>query len=183
VTKKRTVEAQVRSGLRIAGCILLVFIVFVLLEVSLAYAVGLANPHTSIRRLFAAVLAFGLLLFMFRTTKYWSRWLFAALAYAFVRLTGGLLFATLSRPVTGSTMAVWMLYAAAAVALTFRYIRRQPQRLESIGLVSFVVGIALAIVYNSPRPLWAGLAALGLAELAQWLLPKKILRQAGKSPA
>jgi hypothetical protein len=178
VTKKRTVGAQVRSGLRIAGCILLVFAVFVLLELSLALAVGLANPHTSVQRLFGAVSALGLMLFMFRTAKYWARWLFAALAYALVRLTGVLLLTPyVSKPVTGSTVAVWILYACASVALTLRYVRRHPRRFESIGLVSFVVGIAVGLVYGAQEPLLAGLAMLGLAEALQWLHHKKTHRQ------
>jgi hypothetical protein len=175
VTKKRTVGEQVRSGFRIVGLILLVFAVFVLLEISLTYAVGLADPHMGIRRLFGAVVASGLMLFMFRTTRYWAPWLFMALAFGLVRLSGGLLLGPyFSKPLARSTVAVWMLYAGAAVALTARYVRRRPRGSESFGLVAFVVGVELAAVYNSQDPLWAGLAALGLAELIQWLHPKKI---------
>ncbi len=173
MTKKRTVGAQVRSGFRIAGCIVLVFVVFALLEVSLTFAVGLADPHTPIRRLLGTVLALGLMLFMFRTTKYWARWLFAALAYVLVRLAIGLMFAPyLSKPVTRSTVAAWVLYTGTAVALTFRYTLRLPRGFESIGLVSFVVGIAAALVYGSQEALWVGLAMLGLAELVQWMYHK-----------
>lgn len=176
MTKKRTVGAQVRSGFRIAGCTVLVFVVFTLLEVSLTFAVGLANPNTPIRRLLGAVLAIGLMLFMFRTARHWARWLFPALVYWLVRLaTRGLLLGPyLSTPVARSTVVVWILYAGASVALTVRYIRRRPGGFESLGLVSFVVGVAMAMVYDSRNPLWSGLALLGLAELVQRLVDKQI---------
>ncbi len=175
MAKKRTIEEQVRSGFRIAGLILLVFVVFSLLEISLTYAVGLAHPDMGIRRLFGAVAAVCLMLLMFRTTKYWARWLFAALAYGLLRLTGGLLFGPyFTKPVARGTIIVWMLYAGAAVALTARYVRRPPRGFERVGLVSFVVGIAVAAVYGSQEPLWVGLATLGLGELMQWLQHKKM---------
>jgi len=174
VARKRTVGEQVRSGLRIAGQILLVFVVFGLLEISLTYAVGLADPRVGIRRVFGAVVALGLMLFMFRTTKHWAPWLFAALAFGLLRLTGGFLFGPyFSKPLVRSAVAVWMLYAGAAVALTVRHVRRRPLGFERFGLVSFVVGIAVAAVYGSQEPLWAGLAVLGLAELVQWLHHKE----------
>ena len=177
MSKKRTIGAQVRSGFRIAGCILLVFVVFTLLEVGLTFAVGLADPHTLPWRFFGAVLALGLMLFMFGTTKYWSRWLFSTLAYGLLRLTSGLLFAPyFGKPLGRGTVAVWVIYTGAAVALTVRYIRRHPRGFESFGLVSFVVGVAIAAVYNSQNPLWAGLALLGLAELVQRVHQKKALQ-------
>jgi hypothetical protein len=119
------------------------------------------------------------MLFVFKTTRHWAPWLFAALAFSLLRLIRVLLFGPyLSKPVTRSEVAVWMLYAATAGALTFRYTQRHPRGFERFGLVSFVVGIAAAAAYSATEPLWLGLALLGLAEWVQWLLPKKTMRPA-----
>jgi hypothetical protein len=133
----RIVGQQVRSGFCIAGAIVLVFVVICLLEISLAYATGRAGPRAA-HRLLATVVVAGLMAFMFCTTRYWAKWLFAALAYALVRLAGGLLFGPhLSRPVSRGEFAVWLVYTGVAAALTARHIRRHPQGPQRVGLVAF----------------------------------------------
>jgi hypothetical protein len=165
----RDIGEHVQSGLRIAGWIVLVLVSFVVLEASLLYVTGRVDPSPR-KRLLAALLAVGIVEFVFVTTRYWARWLFAAIALAFVRLRGGTLFGLYpSKPVDRSTVGVWLLYAGVAAALTFRYSGRKPRELERLGLVSFVVCIAFAAVSDSQRALFVGLGLLGLAELAQWL--------------
>ncbi len=173
MAKKRTVGEQVKSGFRIAGLILLVFLVFISLEASLAYAIGRSDPKMGSHRFLAALVAAGLMVFMFRTTQYWAKWLLSGFAYALFRLTFGLLFAPyFTRPVARTEVAVWVLYSGLGVALTARHFRRKPRGFERLGLVSFVVGAAVATVYGSPEPLWGGLSLLGLAELVEWLRHK-----------
>jgi len=169
VARERGVGEQVRSGLRIAGRILLVFAAFTLLEVCLVYLTGLADA-SAIKKFLAALVAAGVVAFMFRTTMYWAKWLLAALGFCLVRLVGGVLLGPyFSKPLSRDTAAVWMLYTGAAVALTVRYSGKKPRGFERLGLVSFIVCIALAFISGSQKQLWLGLGLLGLSELTQWL--------------
>jgi hypothetical protein len=118
-----------------------------------------------------SILVLSLMAFMFVTARTWSRWIFGLLAYGCLRLLGGIFFGPyLSQPLDRQTTVLWFSYAVAACALTARYLGRRPTTVERVGLVSFVSCFALSAAVGSPISLYAGLAALGVCELIQWLV-------------
>jgi hypothetical protein len=168
---KRSAGEQVKSGFRIAGFMLLSFLVFVgLIGGFVLLTQNIEGPQL-LRQALGSVLILSLDVFMFVTARYWSKWIFGFLAYGCFRLFGGILFGShFSHPLDRETAVLWFLYAFAACALTARYLRRRPTSLERSGLVLFVSCIALSAAADSPKPLFVGLAALSICEFIQWIL-------------
>jgi hypothetical protein len=170
MVRSRSVREQVISGFRIAGSLLLAIAVFAALSLGFALITQNISPNRQPRVLLGSTLVLLLDAFLFLTARYWAKWLLGVFACGSLRLfVGGILLGPyLSHPIDRRSAVLWFLYALAASALTVRYLRRQPKRLESIGLVLFVSCIALATVVSSSSTLFAGLAALGVSELLQW---------------
>jgi hypothetical protein len=172
MTRKRSVGEQVVSGFRISGLILLSIGVFLGLWVGFTHVLGKtesASSHPVIGAISVAILA----IFLFATARYWTRWFFAFLVFAAVRmLPAALLGPYFRHPVDRVTAFLWVIYAATAAALTMRYFRRKPRQVESFGLVVFVLCIAMAGASENYFPLIAGIIVLGLCELIQLAISK-----------
>jgi hypothetical protein len=164
VKRNRTVREQVKSGFRIAGAIILSFLVFAGLVISAGYLVTPNNgPPFSKFHLLGGLSLVALATLLFLTTRIWAQWLIGILGYCFLKLLIGGFIVGLDRKI----VTFYLLYLLAAIALTFRHVRRKPTGTERIGLVGFVVGIAFAMKYESYLPLLVGLALLGCGELVE----------------
>lgn len=169
---RRTVGEQAKSGLRIAAIMIFVFVFFLALVSSTGYLVGRNNgemtgkPHP-----IGVLILLALAAFLYRTTSYWAPWLFGFLGYGFLRLLiKGLVFGPYLRQPASRTTIIWyLLYTAAAIALTIRYASRSPKGTERVGLVSFVVCVPFALEYQSYVPTLIGLGLLGIGELFERL--------------
>jgi hypothetical protein len=167
MTRKRRIREQIRSGLRIAGLILLSFAVFV----GLAGGFVFLTQMKGWKQLLGVSLVLILNIFLFVTARYWAKWLLCFFAYACLRLFGGILFGPYSsHPVTRQTVTIWFLYALAGTGLTLRYLRRPPHSLERFGLTFFVSCVALALAVGSSTPLVVGLAVLATCEGVQLII-------------
>jgi hypothetical protein len=158
----RSVRQQVISGFRIGGLIVLSFAVFAALMVGCELVFEKSLPQ----KVIGIVLVAALTSLLLATTQHWSKWLFGALAYCALRSPIGLL---VVGPLDRKNVVIWFAYTVTAAALTSRYLQRKPRSLEKIGLVAFVLGIALAAAQLGSSPLIAGLFVLGTCELAEWL--------------
>jgi hypothetical protein len=169
----RTAWEQVKSGSRIGSLIVLAFCFFVALAISLAYVTGKVDPSGGRHPLLGALAAAALVAIMFRTTQYWAKWLAGILALGALRILGALLFkAFYDLPLDFSLSAglTWFAYLLVALALTARHASRRPCGLERVGLVCFVVSVALATPSGSPVSLFYGLGLLAVTEMAQRFL-------------
>jgi hypothetical protein len=174
MARSRSVREQVKSGLRIAGSMVLAFIVFTGLWISFAFILQNTGGSRPARAVLGVTLVLLLETFLFLTVRHWAKWLLGLFAYSSFRLFGGVIFGPyLTHSLDRRSAVVWFLYALAAYALTVRYLRRRPKRLESVGLVLFVSCIALAASIGSAGPVFAGLAGLGACEVAQRAIPPR----------
>jgi hypothetical protein len=147
-----------------------VFAFFLALVFSTGYLVGRTNGEvTGKTHPIGVLILLALAAFLYRTTAYWAPWLLGFLGYGFLRLLiKGLVFGPYLRQPASRTTIIWyLLYTAAAIALTIRYASRRPVGSERVGLVLFVVCVPFAVEYQSYVPMLAGLGLLGIGELLE----------------
>ena len=103
---------------------------------------------------------------MFVTVRHWVKWFIGALGYFALKAVIALLL--------GSSIAqprLWFvefaLLLGLAIALSARYLRRRPDRIEAAGLVGLVVALSFTLVCDSVFPLLSGVAFLTFIQLAQ----------------
>lgn len=162
--RNRTVREQVKSGFRIAGILILSILVFSGLVISAGFFTTPNNGHIfSKLHLLGALSLLALATLLFLTTRLWAPWLIGVLLYCFLKL----LIKGFLVGIDGKTVALYLLYLLAAIALTFRHTRRKPTGTERIGLVAFVVSVAFAMNYEPYLSLLSGLALLGCGELVE----------------
>lgn len=153
--------------------LLLVLFTFAGLMASLKYVIGGGDNASDPAVLVCGLIACAIAVFMFFTTRFWAKWLFAALALCFTRMFGFVVLSFFSTGIlkghSAFQVGLWVWYVFAAAALTIRYTKRDPVAVERLGLVAFVFCVALAPAYNGSVPLLYGLGLLGASELGQWL--------------
>lgn len=187
MAKKRTALEQVKSGFRIAGTMVLAFFFLVALWASVRFLTLRNNienkgAHPLLGGLSLLLLS-GTLLF---TTKSWSRWLFAILAYSAAKLFfGGSFFAFGAKPrVDLETGAVTVLILVLSTLATAKFVKRAPLGAERPGLVAFLVCLIFAIEYQSWTPWVVGLALLAAGHAIHFFMhTRKYLRPKHSMPA
>jgi len=187
MTGKRTAWGQVKSGLRIAGTIVLAFLFFVALWGSVRFLtlrnnVEKQGAHPLLGGLSLLCLS-GILLL---TTKTWSRWLFAILAYSAAKLFFGVWFFALgAKPrmdlATGAVIVVVLVCSTLATA---KFLTRAPQAAERPGLVAFLICLIFAVEYQSWTPWIVGFALLAAGHAIHFFMhTRKGLRANHSMPA
>jgi len=173
----RTAWEQAKFGLRISGLFLLGVCLFGWLVAGLAFMVGKADSLGGHHPLLGAGLTAALVFVLFKTTKYWAKWLVGILGLFVLRFFFGLGFKWFYELPKGLSIReglAWFAYLGAALALTVRHASRKPEGAENLGLVSFVVCVALAMAVNNYMPLLYGLGLLAIAEgLQRFVLQKR----------
>jgi len=138
--RKRTVWQQLKSGLRIAGAIVLGFVFFLALWASVA--VLTMHNNFAMRGVHPVLGGFGLLVLstgLFLTTRYWAKWLLAILAFCTCRLLIGvpavLVLGHMEREDL-STALVMIPALLISTLLALRFLRKPPMGAERIGVVA-----------------------------------------------
>jgi hypothetical protein len=185
VKDRRSVWEQVKSGFRIAGLLLLVVFTFIGLSASLKYVVGGGDNARDPAVLVCGLIACAIVVFIFFTTRFWAKWLFAVLAFWFAKtfwlVVLGIFSAGMLKNTSIFQVGLWVWYVFAAAGLTFRYTKRNPVGAERLGLVAFVFCVALAPAYGGSVPLLYGLGLLGVSELGQWLVSRRKISRKQKN--
>ncbi len=122
---------------------------------------------------------------LFFTSRYWAKWVLGIVCYCFARtLFGAPIFLLFGNIHVATELALFAIYSAVAVLLTWRHLEHEPRGIEKAGLVAFVVSSSFATALQSYMPLLVGLASLGTGELAQRILhpPRKRIEGHGSSP-
>jgi hypothetical protein len=154
----------------------LAFCFFVALVAGLEFMIGRADPSRGHHPLLGAGLTAALVFVLFKTTRYWAKWLIGILGLCVLRIFYALVFKAfyeLPRNFSLREGLAWLGYLLAAFALTARHASRTPRGAEKLGLVSFVVCIAMAIALNNYTALLYGLGLLAVTEILQRLASHK----------
>ena len=160
---KRPPLEQVKSGFRIAGTLLLGLSFFLALSMS----VGFLTLRNNVETQGAHPIVGGLLLLLLSgillvTTKVWSRWLFAILAYCAAKLFFAIWLIALgsSTRLELKGALLLLMFLALSVAGTLKFIQRPPSGAERVGLVGLLICLIFALEYQSWEAWVTGLAIL-----------------------
>ena len=179
--RKRSVGEQVKSGLQIGfGIVLAIVIAAALITFSL-FAVGQpgeapAHPVVGITGLVT------LAVFLLFTAPTWSKWLAGFIANGWLRLVGFAFFYGFFQLLLNRTP--WehlklsdieiFLALTAVLVLLMKYVKREPERWERIGLVAAVVGSSFSAARQNGAPALIGLSIFAFARLAtDWHLSSR----------
>jgi hypothetical protein len=109
---------------------------------------------------------------MFITVRRWVKFFVGVMGYATFKLSISLLLGfTPSVPSIARPRVVALEHLAPtvlALVLCARYANRIPRTGEGVGLVGLVLVLSFDATYDSPLPLVAGVAVLGLTQIAYW---------------
>lgn len=161
----RTVGAQVKSGLRLAGWLLLTLAFSYALLLCAGFVVGKGECNQPIYRVAGACGLVALSVAMFMTVRHWVGWFIGALCYFLLKTAVALL---LGSPLVRRQLLFieFALLLGLAILLCIRYASRKPHRIEAVGLVGVVLALSFALVCGSNNPILFGVAVLGLIQLA-----------------
>ena len=156
---------QVKSGLRLAGWVLLTLAFIYALLLCAGFLVGKGEYNQPIYRVVGACGLAALSVVMFTTARLWVGWFIGALGYLVLKTAFALLLgSSLVRP------RLWFIEFALllglAILLCVRYASRKPQKIEAAGLVGLVLALSFTLVCNSNTPILFGVAVLGLIQFA-----------------
>jgi len=169
---KRTVGEQVKSGFRLAGLLLLTFVLFVTLLVSTFFLTAKGQNPTVFHRFLGACGLVSIATAMFFSVRYWAKWFVGLLGYLIFKLAISLLLGwTPSVPSIARPRLVFLEYlvtSVAAIWFCLRYASHVPRRIETLGLIGLVISFAFGIVHDSPVPVLIGLSLLGSAQLGEY---------------
>jgi hypothetical protein len=167
IRDKRTVGEQVKSGLQIAGLVLLTLVLLGAMLKSASFVAGTdSNPQLSHEILGSAILI-AISVLMFFTVRYWAKWFTAFLAWAVIRFA-------FRAPLSSHIVGAWwipelLLVLAALFILSIEPVwRRDPFKLETIALIFVVLSLSFATVLSSFIPLFSALITLGGTRLITW---------------
>jgi hypothetical protein len=164
IRDERTVGEQVKSGLRLAGWVLLTLAFVYLLLGSTGFLIGKGAYTRPIHRVLGVCGLAALSTTMFVTVRHWVKWFIGVLGYFALKAVFALLL--------GSSIAqprLWFvefaLLLGLAVGLCARYLSRKPETIEEAALVGLVVALSFTLVCDSVFPFLSGLVFLTLVQL------------------
>ena len=176
MTKKRSVWAQVKTGLRIASTLILGFLSFIALYISVSALTGQMNDYGLwIYQVAGGASLVLLSSILFATTRIWAKWLLGILAYCGVRLTFGvpaiLIFGKMPQADLYSALVIIPLFLLSTV-LVLRFVNVVARKLERVALVIFVDSLIFACVRQSWVPWLVGLVVLAISEALTFFLAR-----------
>jgi hypothetical protein len=163
IRDERSVAEQVRSGLRLAGWVLLTFAV---VGVTLLSEKVLLDKSTTNGHKAAGVC--GLILvatLMFVSVDRWGKWFFGVLGYWTLKVVIVLLF---------HPSLMWLEYLLLFILMSIlcaRYALNDVRRsaIEKMGMVVAALALTLSLPMNSPRPLLVGVGVLALTHFSSYV--------------
>ena len=166
---KRTIGEQIKSGVRLAGWILLTLAFICLVLVSTAFLVGKGNHTQPVYRLLGACGLLAASIAMFITVRLWAKWFVGVVGYMILKVAVSLLLGrTPSVPSIARPRVVFLEFLVAlvfALLLCVRYLTHAPREVETLGLVGLVIALSFSVIYDSSLPIFAAAAVLGTIQL------------------
>jgi hypothetical protein len=164
IRDERTVSEQFKSGLRLAGWVLLTLaLLWVLLASASAVLNKTEHPSLVVRVAGACgLIAISILLFV--STQYWAKWFVGFIGlYAFKSA-----FAMVFRP-KALYLQFLVLLTPAFVLCAKCVLNNIPRNTEKLGFVVLVLTLGFTLVLDSTLPLLIGVATFALIELASYV--------------
>lgn len=161
----RSVGEQVKSGVRLAGWVLLTLASIYVLLLCAGLFIGKPEHNQPIYRVVGACGLVAMSMLMYATVRHWVGWFLGALGYLVLKTVFLLL---LGSSLVQSRMwfAEFALLLGLAALLCARYISRKPQNIEAAALVGFVVALSFALVLDSVTPLLSGVIVLAVVQIS-----------------
>ena len=165
IRDERTVGEQVKSGLRLAGWVLLTLAFIYALLLCAGFLLGKGEYNQPIYRVVGACGLVAMSILMFATVRHWVGWFLGALGYLALKTVFALLIgSSLVRP------RLWFIEFALllglAVLLCARYVGRKPQTIEAAALVGLVLALSFTLVRDSNTPVLIGVMVLAVIQVA-----------------
>lgn len=156
---------RAKSGLRHAGWVSLALAMVYTLVVSTDLLLGQGDYNQPMYRVVGAcgLVAFAML--MFATVRHWVPWILGVLGYLAMKTIFGLLLFFPVAPPRLLSIEFGLLLGL-AVLLCVRYASREPQKIESAGLVGLVLALSFALECDSNSPLLLGVTVLTAIQFA-----------------
>jgi hypothetical protein len=163
IRDERTVGEQVKSGVRLAGWVLLTLAFIYALILCTGFLIGKGQYNQPIYRVVGACGLAAMSVLMFATVRHWVGWFLGALGYLVLKTVFALLLgSSLVRP------RLWFLEFALllgfAVLLSARYVGRRPHKIEAAALVALVFALSFTLVRDSNTPALFGVALLAVVQ-------------------
>jgi len=156
---RRTLAEQAKSGLKIAGAILISLAALLLITTAYIEIVKIGGTH----RIAGWLLMIGLGAVLALTAQYWSRWFYCLPGYLAMRSAGWLLFGWFSA--RGFIFVGFPLLISAMAALCFRYSKLKAFRVIDRAVLMIALACLLGsfsgLSYAQPKASTLGFAALG----------------------
>jgi hypothetical protein len=164
IRDERSVSEQVKSGFRLVGWVLLTLALIYILLGSTGFLLGKGEYNQPIHRLLGLCGLLAISTFMFATARHWVKWFFGALGYLAIKTVFALaLGSSMTRP------RLWFvefgLLLGLAALLCLRYLNREPEKLEAVGLAGLVTSLSFTLVCDSNAPFLLGVAVLTFIQL------------------
>lgn len=166
IRDERTVAEQIKSGLRLAGWVLLTLAFIYLLLGSTGFLIGKGEYTRPIHRVLGVGGLIAISTTLFLTVSHWVKWFIGALGYFALKAVFALLL--------GSSIAqprLWFvefaLLLGVGVLLCARYLSRKAETIEAAALVGLVVALSFTLVCDSVFPFLAGVGFLAVVQLGQ----------------
>lgn len=165
IRDERTVGQQVKSGLCLAGWVLVTLAFIFLLLGSTGLLIGKGEYTRPIHRVLGACGLVAISATMFVTVRHWVKWFIGALGYFALKAVIALL---LGSPIAQPRLwfVEFALLLGLAVALCAWYLSRKPDKIEAAGLVGLVVALSFTLSCDSVFPFLSGVAFLTFIQLA-----------------
>lgn len=163
---ERTVAEQIKSGLRLAGWVLLTLAFIYLLLGSAGFLIGKGEYARPIYRVLGVGGLMAISTILFFTIRHWVKWFIGALGYYALKALFALLLGS-----SNAQPRLWFvefaLLLGIAALLSARYPGHQTKTIEAAALVGLVVALSFTLVCDSFFPFLAGVAFLAVVQLTQ----------------
>jgi len=168
IRDERTVSEQVKSGLRLAGWVLLTLALLLVLLASASAVLNKTEHPSLVVRVAGACGLIAISILLFVSTQYWAKWFVGFLGlYAFKSA-----FLMVLRP--KSLYLQFLLLLTPAFVLCARCVLNNiPRNIEKLGFVVLVLTLGFTLVLDSTLPLLIGVTTFALIELASYGLGTK----------
>src|SRR5258707_418823 len=153
----RTVGQQVRSGLRLAGFVLLTIALYFLLIYSTILLAGKNQNSTELHRVLGGCILLALATLMFFSIRHWAKWFVAIIGYLILKTSVSFLLGrTPSVPSIARPRLIFLEYLLTFVAagtIFFKFFRQVPRKIDTLALVAFFTFVGFSYLSNTLPPL------------------------------
>ena len=168
VRDERSVGEQVKSGLRLAGWVLLTLALLYLLLGSTSLVLDRSAHHSLALRCLGVLGLAAISAVLFASTQYWAKWFVGFLGLYALKSAFAIAF-----HYTPLYLKFLLLLTPAFVLCARCVLSNIPKPIEKLGFVVLVLTLGFTLVIDSTLPLLAGVTLFAVIELASYLFGRE----------